>query len=164
LFFALLTVTAFSLLGVAYWSQYGPQQQQPCPLCILQRYAFVFIGIVSLVGAIHGPGRAGSLVYALLVDLWAAAGLALAIWLVSKGHTMKSCIEDPVGVFVNGLPPATDWWPEFFWATGGCGDTYPPILGLTVPVWALVWFALFLGATGTWIALTLKQDRFSRAV
>lgn len=39
---------------------------EPCPLCIFQRVAFIALGAVFLVAALHGPGRTGAIVYALL--------------------------------------------------------------------------------------------------
>ena len=155
-FFGALALICLALLTTAWYAQHGPQHQQPCPLCILQRYAYIGIGLVSLAGAVHGPRRIGAVVYAVLADLFAFCGLALATWQVSKGHTMKSCMEDPIGTFVNGLP-SSDWWPEYFFATGGCGDVYPPLLGLTVPLWSLVWFATFALAIATYAFATLKK-------
>ncbi|MBI3716010.1 MAG: disulfide bond formation protein B [Betaproteobacteria bacterium] len=139
-----VAILCIGLLAVAYYAQHGPQHQQPCPFCILQRYAFLGIALVCAVAAVHGPGPRGTRWYAGLAACFALAGLTLASWLLLKGSTMKSCLGDPVALFVNGLPTAA-WWDDFFWATGGCGDVYPPILGLTVPVWACVWFALFSG-------------------
>jgi disulfide bond formation protein DsbB len=141
-FFGLSATICLAILASAFYAQHGPQHQQPCPLCILQRYGYMAIALTALIATLHGPGRVGAIVYALIADVFASAGLAVAVWLVLKGHTMKSCMEDPIGNFVNGLPSA-DWWPEFLFATGGCGDVYPPLFGLAVPVWSLTWFVVF---------------------
>ncbi|HXH03196.1 MAG TPA: disulfide bond formation protein B, partial [Candidatus Competibacteraceae bacterium] len=37
---------------------------EPCPLCIFQRIAFIALGLVFLVAAIHQPKRGGRYVYA----------------------------------------------------------------------------------------------------
>jgi len=144
-----------ALLVYAWFLQYGPDKQQPCPLCILQRYVFMALAAVSLAAAIHGPRRIGLLVYALLADALAGTGLAFAIWQLTKGGSMTSCLADPIGDFVNGLPSAI-WWPEFLFATGGCADKYPPVLGVAVPVWALIWFAMF-ALTLAWIIVAQLQ-------
>ena len=141
---AVFSVVAFIcavLLITAYQLQYGAQRQQPCPLCILQRYAYSAIAIVSLIGAIHGPRRLGGIIYNSAIASIAFIGAGFAIWQLSKGHAMQTCLADPIGQFVNGLPSA-DWWPEFFFATGGCADKYPSILGLSVAAWSLIWFVV----------------------
>ena len=138
--FAGVGATCFALLGAAYFLQYGPGQQQPCPLCIMQRYVYMAIALVALAAAAIGPGRIGAMAVAMVLDLFATAGVVLAGWQVAKGDSMTSCLTDPVGEFVYALPMRT-WWPEFLAAFGGCADKYPPIFGISVPVWSLVCFA-----------------------
>lgn len=123
----------FALLVYAWYLQYGPGKQQPCPLCILQRYAYFLIGVTALAGAVHR--KAG---YALAAALMALLGAGLATWQVLKGSEMTSCREDPIGVFVNGLP-MVDWWPEYLFATGGCADRYSAF-GVPVPLLSLLCF------------------------
>jgi disulfide bond formation protein DsbB len=153
--FAAIGASSVALLGSAYFLQYGPNQLQPCPLCILQRYAFMCVALVALVAAAHGPKRTGTALYASLVGIFAATGVAIASWQVLKGSSMTSCLGDPVGEFVYGLPMRA-WWPEFLAAYGGCADKIPPILGISVPMWSLIWFAGFIGACG-FILLTLRR-------
>ena len=140
--FSIIAIICTALLTAAYYLQYGSQLQQPCPLCILQRYAYMLIGAAALVGAIHAPSRRGGMIYNSLIASIASIGAGFAIWQLSKGHAMQSCLADPIGQFVNGLPMA-NWWPEYLFATGGCADVYPPILGLSLASWSLVWFAFF---------------------
>jgi disulfide bond formation protein DsbB len=45
----------------------------PCPLCIVQRICVIGFGLVCLVAALHGPGRAGRRVYSALALLFAVA-------------------------------------------------------------------------------------------
>lgn len=156
--FGALAVCCLALLAAVWFVQYGPDKQQPCPLCIIQRYGYILLAAVSLAAVLHGPGRRGTLVYASLATLVTAAGSSVAIWQVAKGGTMLSCLADPVGEFVNNLPTANAW-PEFFFATGGCADVLPPVLGLTVPVWSLLCFALFLGVSLAILIQTLRAGR-----
>lgn len=144
--FGAMALSCLSLLAAVWFVQYGPDKQQPCPLCIIQRYGYILLAAICLPAALHGPGRRGTLVYAGLATLVTAAGSGIAIWQVAKGGSMLSCLADPVGEFVNNLPTANAW-PEFFFATGGCADVLPPVLGLTVPVWSLLCFVLFLGVS-----------------
>jgi disulfide bond formation protein DsbB len=139
--FGVVGCGCFVLLAYVWYVQYGPAKQQPCPLCILQRYAYALIGAVCLAAWIQGPARTGARLYAAIAGTMAASGAALAVWHVSKGHTMATCNADPIGDFVRSLPPA-EWWPEFFFPSGGCADAYPPVFGLVVPVWSLIGLAL----------------------
>ncbi len=157
--FSVIALLCTVLLATAYQLQYGTQHQQPCPLCILQRYAYMSIAIVALIGVLHGPRRTTGMIYNTIIALIASTGASFAIWQLSKGDTMQSCLADPVGTFVNTLPSA-NWWPEYLFATGGCADKYPPILGITLAAWSLIWFGL-LAAFST--ALMIKAARARRA-
>lgn len=157
--FLLIGLVALSLLATAGYLQYGPERQQPCPLCILQRYMYMALAAVSLVAAAHGPGRVGAVLYGVLTGAIAGGGLYFAIWQVTKGASMTSCLADPIGEFVNGLPSA-NWWPEFLFANGGCADQYSPMLGLSVPTWSMLWFSAFaLGSIGVVIAAVRGRSR-----
>jgi disulfide bond formation protein DsbB len=140
--FATLGISCVALLGFAYYLQYGPGQQ-PCPLCILQRYVYICVAAVALAAAAFGPKRLGAMITAGVLGLFAAIGAALAIWQVTKGDTMTTCNTDVVGQIVYALPMRA-WWPEFLAAYGGCADQYPPIFGVSIPLWSMIWFAGFL--------------------
>ena len=138
--FAAISVACVMLLSTAYFLQYGPGQQQPCPLCILQRYVYLAIAVVALLAAAVGPGRVVAMVCAGTLAGLAVTGAALASWQLSKGNSMANCQSDPVGQFVYNLPMRS-WWPEFLAAYGGCADKWPPIFGFSIPLWSLIWFA-----------------------
>ena len=140
--FAAMAIISIALLVTAYELQYGPQQQQPCPFCVLQRYAYIGIALISFLGAIHGPDRLGTALYATANAVCSLAGILFASWQLTKVGAAESCLADPVAEFVNTLSSA-NWWPEYLFATGGCGAKLPPILGLSVPVWSLIWFVAF---------------------
>ena len=156
--FAAVGIACVGLLTAAYYAQYGPSQLQPCPLCILQRYVYMAIALLALGAAVAGPARVGTMVVASALGLLAATGAALAIWHVSKGASMTTCDTDPIGLFVYGLP-MRNWWPEFLAAYGGCADKIPPVFGVSIPMWSLIWFAaLFMVCAFTFVKL-LKSAR-----
>ena len=72
------------LIGFALYSQEA-WGLVPCPLCIFQRIAFAALGLVFLVGAIHGPrSRAGRGTYGVLALIAGGIGSAIAgrhVWL-----------------------------------------------------------------------------------
>src|SRR5829696_4462461 len=71
------------LLAFGYYLQYF-QNEEPCPLCILQRVAFLDMMIVFAVAAVHAPKRRGAVVYSGLLFVMAAMGAGIAgrqVWL-----------------------------------------------------------------------------------
>lgn len=147
----LLTVAFISLalLGFALYLQFA-QNMLPCPLCIIQRYAFAVLAIVCMIGATmpRRPATAAGVVGALV----AVAGAGVAGWhLWIKAHPGVSCGIDPLETSLNTIPTAK-LLPFLFQADGLCTTDYAPILGLSIPQWSLLWFAVFAIALG-WSAL-----------
>ena len=64
--FFLVALCCAGLLAFAFYVQYA-LFEEPCPLCILQRVAVMWIGLVALVASIHNPGRTGRFLYAALL-------------------------------------------------------------------------------------------------
>lgn len=146
----LLTIAyiCLTLLGFALYLQHG-MDQQPCPLCVMQRYAFAAIALICLVSAALPP--AGARAGASLGLIAAHTGSGIAGWhLWVKAHPAISCGVDPLETALNKIPSA-ELLPFLFKANGFCSTDYAPILGLSTPTWALVWFAIFTIALG-WTA------------
>jgi disulfide bond formation protein DsbB len=150
--FALLFVVCAVLLGVALYLQ-EQVGLEPCPMCILQRYAFTAIGIVALAGAIHGP-RAGIALktYGVLLILLALAGGGVAVRQSYIQHfppAVSSCGTD-LDFLVNTFP-ISQALPKIFSGSGDCALVKWRLLGLSIAEWALVWFVLIL-AGSAWLA------------
>src|SRR5687768_14745057 len=91
--FAGIFAACAALIGYALYMQHA-LALEPCPMCILQRYAFILIGIVALIGAIHHPRGWGTAVYGGLIVLFAVAGGGVAIrhsWLQHFPNPQQSC-------------------------------------------------------------------------
>lgn len=121
----------------------------PCPLCILQRLCFLWIGLVGLVAAIHGPARTGQWVYGVLVMLGGSIGMMLAgrqVWLQSlPADQVPDC-----GMGLNYMldtMPVLDALREVFYGSGECADVLWTFLGISIPGWALIWFVIFTAGT-----------------
>src|ERR1700704_623834 len=101
---SLLLFVAFislALLGPALYLQYG-KHMQPCPLCIIQRYAFAAIALICIVFAFlpNAALRFG----ATLATLVALAGAATASWhLWVVAHPGTSCGIDPLETTLNNI-------------------------------------------------------------
>lgn len=123
----------------------------PCPLCIIQRYAFLGAGFACVLGAAFKRPRAG-LAIAGLATLGGLGTAAKHIWVLA--HPGFSCGIDPAETFLNRLPMA-DWWPEVFQANGLCENATDSLLGLNIPQWAALAFVL----TGAAIVFVWRRGR-----
>lgn len=131
------------VLGFALYLQHG-EVLEPCPMCILQRYAFLLITLIALVAAIHNPQRTGSLVYGVLMLLAAVTGGGISVrhsWLQHFPTKSFSCGAD-LEYLLNTFPLGKAL-PAIFSGTGECSRVQWRLLGLSVPEWALVWFTIF---------------------
>lgn len=134
---------AMSALGVASYLQYF-QEQAPCALCVLQRYAYVGMGLTMiLLARWHRARKILAWLVAVPVSL---AGTALALrhlWVVA--HPEMQCGRDVLEEWVNSLPPAQ--WSSFFRANGFCFDSISPLWGIDLPVWSLIGMLILLGSS-----------------
>ena len=141
--FAIGAAACAALVSLALYLQYYVDLD-PCPLCMLQRVAFIVLGVFFFLGAIHGPGKTGARIYAGLAGLSALTGLGLAarhVWLQYNPPQFSACTGDlysqlerlPLGrVIANAIR-----------ATGDCAKVDWTLLHLSIAEWSLVWFALF---------------------
>lgn len=131
----------------------------PCPMCIVSRMLFMTLAAIGLVGAIHGP-KPGSLAikaYGGLVMLVAAGGVALSIrhsWVQHHPPKVESCGAD-LDFMLNTLPLAQAL-PKIFSGTGSCSKVDWSMLGLSIPEWALVWYAGFF-AVALWMGFLRRK-------
>jgi disulfide bond formation protein DsbB len=156
----LLTLLGFVCLGLVGGALYLQffHGEDPCPLCIIQRYFFVLVAVFAFLGAGLNGWR-GIAVLETLVALSALGGIATAVRHVYvQAHPGFSCGYDALQPVVDGLPPAR-WLPQVFKVAGLCETPYPPILGLTLPQWSLVAFAVIF----VLVAASLLSKRKLRA-
>lgn len=132
---------------------------EPCPMCILQRYAFVVIALVAVTAAIHDPRGLALLLYGGLVALFALAGGGIAAWhswLQRFPPKSLSCGTD-LWYLLDTFPLAKAL-PTIFQGTGECTKVQWRFLGLSIPEWALVWFVVF-AATALVVLFKRAQPR-----
>lgn len=148
-FFAGVVVCA-GLLGYALIEQHL-MGTEPCPLCILQRIAFVVMGVFFLLGALHGPGRGGRRAYALLVSAAGVIGAAIAgrhLWLQSlPADEVPDC--GPGLAYMLDAFPLSKTLNMVLTGSGECAEINWSLLGLSMPAWTLVCFVL-LTAGALW--------------
>mgnify|MGYP001294710347 CR=1 FL=1 len=123
-------------------------------MCILQRYAFVSIGLVALIAAVHGPVQVGARVYGVLVGAIAIAGGSVSVRQSLLQRFPQPEVAANCGAdldFLLGNFPLAQALPKIFAGTGDCAKVEWSLLGLSIAEWALAWFVLLL-AVGAWLA------------
>lgn len=148
-----VALAAIALLGVALYLQHG-LNMLPCPLCVMQRYAFTAVALICLAASGLPPraARAGA-GFGLLAALTGGGIAIYHLWV--QAHPAISCGIDPLETALNKVPTA-ELLPFLYYAEGMCSADYPPILGLSIPQWSLVWFTIFAIALG-WLAFRRKR-------
>ena len=136
----LLGLVCLGLLGGALYLQYV-KHEDPCTLCIIQRYLFLAIAICAFASAAAKGWRTIG-VFETLIAIVSAAGVAgAARHVYVQLNPGFSCGFDPLQPMVDSLPPA-HWLPSLFKVAGLCETVYPPIFGILLPGWALIAFVL----------------------
>lgn len=146
------TAICAGLLGFALYLQHVAGQD-PCPLCILQRITFIALGLVFLVAALHGPGRTGAIVYAVIGGLLAATGAGIAarhVWLQSLPADQVPACGPGLAYMIERFP-LTRMLEKVLSGSGECAEAGWKFLGLSIAGWSLVWFVL-LGGLIVWLA------------
>ena len=129
----------------------------PCPMCILQRYAYAGLTLLFLAGALHGPARRGARIYSGLIIVVAAAGAAVAarqVWLQHlPADQVPAC--GPGLDYLMRKFPLYDVLEKVFAGSGECAEVGWRFLGLSIAGWSLVWFVL-LALLATYAAVRAR--------
>ena len=148
------------LIGFALYLQYY-QYEEPCPLCMFQRVAYMVLGLVFLVAALHGPARTGAKVYGALLLLIAAVGAAIAVrhvWLQNlPKHLVPECGPDLA--YMMKRFPFFEVLGKVLAGSGQCAEVGWTFLGLTIAGWSLTWFVLLAAFAVFLTVLALRPVR-----
>lgn len=117
---------------------------EPCPMCIVQRYALVLVGLSAGLAALSRSRRgwlAGSLAGLLFAGLGAFTA-ARQSWLQWYPPETASCGRDIYGMIENF--PLQRAIPMIFRGSGDCSAVDWTFLGGTIANWSFLWFAAFV--------------------
>lgn len=137
----LLALTAFTFEVIALFFQYQ-MGLEPCIMCIYQRTAMLGLLIAGIIGAIN---PSNIIIRITALSSWAVA----SIWgfLLAREHIDMQTTTDPFAFsceFEPNFPvPLHEWMPQFFAATGDCGNIDWQFLSLSMPAWMEIIFGLF---------------------
>ena len=152
----LVALSCVALLGYGYYVQHV-DFLDPCPLCIFQRIALMWMGAVAFVAFVHNPGSAGRWTYTTLISLGGLAGIGVA----SRHVWLQSLPPDKVPECGQGLNymldtmPFTDVLSQVFRGSGECATIDWTFLGLSMPWWTLIWY---IGLTLVTIIVTVRAN------
>lgn len=143
-----LFAVCVGLLGFGLYLQHV-QGLEPCPMCIMQRYALAAVGVVGLVGGLHGPGRTGTRIYAGLIGLLALTGGGVAAQQTRLQLNPPGLAECGPGLeYLMESFPLTQVLPMLFRGAGDCSAIDWTFLGLSIANWSLVNFVLISALAG----------------
>jgi disulfide bond formation protein DsbB len=117
---------------------------EPCPMCIVQRYALVLVALVAGIAAFL-PGRWAHVVGGGVMALFSAFGAFTAArqsWLQWYPPEFSTCGRDLFGMIENF--PLQRVIPMLFRGNGDCTKVDWTFLGLSIANWSFLWFSLFL--------------------
>lgn len=130
----------------------------PCPMCIVQRYALIFVAVcAALAGATGKKGLqvTGAVVVAIIAVLGAYVA-ARQSWLQWYPPEVVSCGRDLYGMIE--AFPLQRVIPMIFKGGGDCSKVDWTFLGGTIANWSFLWFSgvAFLVALLAWRQLRLR--------
>jgi disulfide bond formation protein DsbB len=150
--YLIVAAVCAALIGAAMYLQFH-DKLEPCPLCILQRYAFVLVGALALLAAVLPP-LLGRIVASLgvLAALAGAGTGAWHVWLQTHPPAVSAC--GPSLEYLVGNLPLGRALPRIFQGYADCTNVDWTFLHLSIPAWSLIWLLL--------IALTLVAAQSRR--
>lgn len=141
---SLAALISFGTLSGAVWLQ--SRGFAPCPLCILQRMAYLGVLGFALLAAVllRARSQVAARVALTLAALSALLGLGVALRHIGLVlHPGQLCGLDPLAAVINHWP-VTQWLPWLFRADGLCADT-PAVFGVALPFWSAAGFVVVFG-------------------
>ena len=129
------------LLAFGLYLQHG-MGLEPCPMCIVQRYALMAVAVIALVGAAWpgGGSRRWSAGMVLLSASFGAFVAARQSWLQWFPPEIVTCGRDFYGMIESF--PLKRAVPMIFRGTGDCTAIDWTFLGLTIANWSFLNFVL----------------------
>lgn len=140
---ALASACCLALLGFGLYLQHVVGLQ-PCPMCIVQRYALVLVAVLAALAAGLGRGGWGRLAaaLALLLALGGAATAARQSWLQWYPPQILACGRDIFGMLE--AFPLQRAIPMIFKGSGDCSAVDWTFLGLSIANWSFLNFSALI--------------------
>lgn len=137
-------------MAYALYNQYV-EFLEPCPLCIFQRVAFIWMGVVALLAALQNPAGWGRKLYSWLIVLGAVFGAAVAgrhIWLQSLPPGDVPECGPGLNYMLDNFP-LTEVLSTVLNGSGSCAEVSWSFMGMSMPMWTMIWY-IGLGVLSLW--------------
>lgn len=139
---ALICLACVAMLAFGMYLQHVVGLE-PCPMCVVQRYALILVAVFAAIGAASG-GRVVRFV-AMLLALVAAIGGAYTAasqsWLQWYPPEVVTCGRDIYGMIETF--PLQRALPMIFRGAGDCSQIDWTFLGLSIANWSFIAFTVF---------------------
>lgn len=150
------------LLIAAFYFQYV-EGMDPCPLCIFQRVAVFFLGVIFLLHGIHKPLAGsrwhywynGSGIFVTLIGLGISARHAYLQSL--PADEVPAC--GPSLDYLVDMLPIMEVLDVVLKGSGECAKVSWTMLGLSMPLWVMLFFVGTLGLFGYRIYRNARPSR-----
>lgn len=150
------------LLIAAFYFQYV-EGMDPCPLCIFQRVAVFFLGLVFLLHGIHKPlaGSRFNPAYNLMALFITLIGMGIS----ARHAYLQNLPADEVPACGPSLDYLVDMLPFMevldvvLKGSGECAAVSWKMLGLTMPMWLFLFFVGCLGLLGWRLYRNIRPSR-----
>jgi disulfide bond formation protein DsbB len=136
--YLLIASFCLALVGFALYIQHqgwAGVLYAPCPLCILQRMAYLGIAFACLGAYFFETRKKFFHLIATVFSLFGSGVVLRHLWVIF--HPTVSCGLDPLEVWINQWT-IVRWFDWLLKADGLCSAQLPPVFGLSVPVWSLL--------------------------
>lgn len=140
----LVALWCAALLGYGLYLQHV-DGLEPCPMCVVQRYAMILVGLVALAGAVFtqqvaGGGQKFTAALAAALALFGAFVAARQSWLQWFPPEISTCGRDFFGMIE--AFPLKRAIPMIFKGSGDCTHIDWTFLGLSIANWSFLNFML----------------------
>lgn len=138
-----VAVLCMGLLSFGYYLQFF-QGQDPCPLCIFQRVAYMAVTVIALAAVVVNPVASGRLAAGAALFLAAAIGGGIAGRQVWLQHLPPDRVPEcgPGLDYILEVFPLSDALGMVFTGSGECAEVSWRFLFLSIAEWSLIWFAV----------------------
>jgi len=141
----IMLLMATVIIGFSYFCQYI-LLLEPCSLCIMQRFLYIFIGLFALLAVLQNPKRIGLRIYATLTILISVLGFMVAgrqIWLQHlPADQIPSCGPSLIDMLESF--PIIEVLEVLFMGNGNCAEVIWQFLGFSIAEWSFFLFVIFI--------------------
>ena len=140
---ALIFVACAAMMGFGLYLQYQVGLE-PCPMCIVQRYCLIAVGVLALFGSLKSSTTGWWKSFSFLALLFAGFGAFTAArqsWLQWYPPEFATCGRDFYGMIES--YPISRSLPMIFRGSGDCTAVDWTLLGGSIANWSFVCFVVF---------------------